>query len=646
MESAACSQVKDLSRHTNGFRETTSDGIHEFVVVTRTDDGKPLPSPDTQRPHKPASRHAWLRRSLAAAWMNALVALVIVGAGALLWWYSSPRPNIQLPVVALKIFTIWCMAFVPCWLYVRFLGQRAGAIWDEYVLNLHRLALDEPRYLPEPPASSQFHREWERDGGAATQDKTRNIYRQKFNAYYGRSVADSAEDHDVRVRVSTDALFPVFLTVVVLSIGWVAVLWDESALVEPRTIWDVLKYGFLGCYVFVAQMLLRRFFASDLRPSAYAASLLRIATTLISVGVACLVLEVWFADFAAHKSAEAVVAFTLGFLPLVAMRFVIKAATAPMRIATRSLESDYPLYQLDGLNVWYEARLAEENIEDMQTLTTANIVDVILHTRVPVGRLIDWIDQSYLYLHQDRVERGQIEQQKARKSLSSPKSAAPPGYSGGDGPKPTDASNPIRREAQQILGSSIRPSSRAGTLTRTALRHLGVRTATDLLKAFPPTRTASAETGTRTAPGEWNHRPHAGLKSEDIEVLARVLSEEQGLAPVWNWYDRGVRARCPIRRPPSFEDCWIAQQRDKTERSSANPACRTNRNPHGVTSAQTTDPSVGDRLGLVGRWWRNASAWSRAARPPGCRSARRCMPLGGVSRPPVPQQASSGDVQL
>jgi len=38
------------------------------------------------------------------------------------------------------------------------------------------------------------------------------------------------------------------------------------------------------------------------------------------------------------------------------------------------------------LSVWYEARLLEEGIEDMQSLATVNFVDVILHTRVPVGR--------------------------------------------------------------------------------------------------------------------------------------------------------------------------------------------------------------------------------------------------------------------
>ncbi|MGH9362455.1 MAG: hypothetical protein ACRD2T_11110 [Thermoanaerobaculia bacterium] len=41
----------------------------------------------------------------------------------------------------------------------------------------------------------------------------------------------------------------------------------------------------------------------------------------------------------------------------------------------------------------------EEGIEDIQNLATANIVDVVLRTRIPLDRLIDWIDQSHLYLH-------------------------------------------------------------------------------------------------------------------------------------------------------------------------------------------------------------------------------------------------------
>jgi len=38
----------------------------------------------------------------------------------------------------------------------------------------------------------------------------------------------------------------------------------------PSGIADALKFGFLGAYAFVVSLLIRRFFQSDLRPSAYA----------------------------------------------------------------------------------------------------------------------------------------------------------------------------------------------------------------------------------------------------------------------------------------------------------------------------------------------------------------------------------------
>jgi hypothetical protein len=366
-----------------------------------------VPSEDRQI----RQRGAWLARQGAAAVMNLVVATTVVVTWAVLWLPASTPPQMSWPTLALKAFALWCLAFLPCWLYVRFLGQRAGALWDEYVLNLHRLGLDEPRYLPRPPRTSQFHDEWARDGGR-TQIQDRNIYRQKFNAYYGRSVADTARAENFRVRL--DTLFPVFLTAAVLSVCWAAVLWDDRFLQEPRTVWDVMKFAFLGAYVFIAQMLMRRFFASDLRPSAYTSALLRIAVVLITVTAVYQVLEISLGASADLRRWETVVAFTVGFLPLIAMQLIVRAASAPLRISVRSLDPDYPLSQLDGLNVWYAARLEEENIDDMQNLATANLVDVILHTRLPVG-LIDWIDQAHLFLHLDRVERGIWENRQARK---------------------------------------------------------------------------------------------------------------------------------------------------------------------------------------------------------------------------------------
>ena len=80
--------------------------------------------------------------------MNAIVALVIF----LAWWLAWPPLQVrpQAGVLSLEVFAVWSLSFLPGWLYVRFLGQRAGALWHEYVLNLHRLRLDSPRTCPSP----------------------------------------------------------------------------------------------------------------------------------------------------------------------------------------------------------------------------------------------------------------------------------------------------------------------------------------------------------------------------------------------------------------------------------------------------------------------------------------------------------------
>ncbi|MEN3304348.1 MAG: hypothetical protein V7603_550 [Micromonosporaceae bacterium] len=471
----------------------------------------------------------WLARQRAALVMN----LIVLAIGACALRLGPPLP---VPLLALKGFGLWCLAFLPCWLYIRFLGQRAGALWDEYVLNLHRLGWDHPRFLPRPPRTSQFYDEWIVDGGR-TQTQDRNIYRQKFNAYYGRSVAANAREENFRVRL--DTLFPVFLTAAVLSVCWAAVLWDDRFLRAPAGAWDMVKFGYLGAYVFIVQMLLRRFFGSDLRPSAYTGALLRITVVLVSVASMYQLLEIWFAGSGTLPRWEAVAAFTIGFLPLVATQVVLRAAATPLRAATPALESDYPLSQLDGLNIWYEARLVEENIEDMQNLATANFVDVILHTRVPVGRLVDWVDQAFLFLHLDRIEHGRRENRRAHRRPEREgkvETAAPPPVPGTAG----------------LLGSSVGPASRGGTHTRTVLRQLGVRTATDLIRAFPPDLIDPSTSDDAGAAAELRAMLlREGVNPNQIRMLVRVLSEEPGLAPLWNWYDQGVSPRCARRLPRS-----------------------------------------------------------------------------------------------
>jgi hypothetical protein len=184
----------------------------------------------------------------------------------------------------------------------------------------------------------------------------------------------------------------------------------------------------------------------------------------------------------------------------------------------------------------------------MQNLATANLVDIILHTRVPVGRLIDWVDQAALYVHLDRAERGwgerRLVRQARRKQVRRAQDAVERGRAGR---APEAGSAPADRAATDRTEGSVNYALRAGTRTRVALRQVGIRTATDLLKAFPP-EVIDPPAGQSVWDG--GLLPD-GLEPHQIRTLVRILDEDVNLAPVWNWQDRGVTAHDPQRRPRS-----------------------------------------------------------------------------------------------
>jgi hypothetical protein len=516
----------------------------------RSEPGRRRASGGGSRSWLPPKAASGLRRAWANICMNAIVALVLF----LAWWLAWPPLQVrpQAGVLSLEVFAVWSLSFLPGWLYIRFLGQRAGALWDEYVLNLHRLRWDSPRHLPKPPVNSEFYAEWLGDGGPLLARRS-NIYRQKFDAYYGKSVSRSGQRGSPPVKI--EALFPVFLTTAALAVCWTAVLWSPRFTSDPASFWDVLKFGFLGAYSFILQMLVRRFFQSDLRPAAYANALLRLIVVLILVSALYQILP------QGNPRAAAVIAFVIGFFPLAGMQAIQRFAATALRVAVPSLSPPYPLNQIDGLSVWYEARLLEEGIEDMQSLATANFVDVILHTRVPVGRLVDWVDQAHLYLHLDRLEGTWRERKHAKTgkgpqnsdSQSRQKSPADPERLPAEAVR-AESKTPTECTVPAIAAGSVTESSRAGSRTRTALRQFGIRKATDLLKAFPP---GCVDPGHLLEPGSpWQkHLADAateGLDQAQLRTIVRVLANEPSLAPVWNWQIRGVHRYVQPARDPVF----------------------------------------------------------------------------------------------
>lgn len=92
-------------------------------------------------------------------------------------------------------------------------------------------------------------------------------------------------------------------------------------------------------------------------------------------------------------------AFAIGFFPPVAWQLVRQSLKTVSGLFLPATDSQLPLSELDGLNVWHQTRFEEEDIEIIPNMATADIVDLLLNTRIPPDRIIDWIDQAILYTH-------------------------------------------------------------------------------------------------------------------------------------------------------------------------------------------------------------------------------------------------------
>lgn len=392
----------------------------------------------------------------------------------------------------LRWFAVVVLSALPGWLFLRFIVYRAGSLWTDYVLHLHRLGVDAHPNLPEPPRSSGYYRLWY-DGGGPAVAAADNIYQQKFEAYYGKAAGPAATGSQL---LRDRGVFTVLLSTAVFAVGWTVVLHDRTplALDAAHPAASALRFGFLGAYSFSLQMLMRRFFQSDLKASAYTAAVVRVISVLI------LVLVLVRSDvLGGDLRVIGPTAFVIGFFPLVGMQLLQKAFTAALRRWLPTLRNPYPLSDLDGLNVWYEARLLEEGIEDMQNLITANFVDVLLHTRVPVGRLVDWVDQAHLFLLLDPSED--------------------------DGAKPREHPD------------------------RLTLRRMGIRTATDLESAVTaPARLAARANSCAVSrlserDGAYTNsvlglldRPASGGASA-VDGLLKTFCNMPNLVPVRHWRD-------------------------------------------------------------------------------------------------------------
>ena len=367
---------------------------------------------------------AWGKSLSLRGWFTRTARMALLLVLAVVALLSTTMLGRDYQVFLLKCFLVLFLTILPGWLYLQFIRVKGTGLYDEYVINLYRLRIDEPSTLPKPPPSSPYWAQWHRVMGNATDEQVaRNIYLKKFEAVYGQSAIpesrrragdDNAVANGKRVfdQLKRDAFSPVVWTTILLAVGWIVFIQPEllqeglqplgpiDISGTPPTPVEALRFGFLGAYVFTLQGLVRRYFQVDLKTHAYVAALARI------IVVAALLTALGPALEDQPLAVVASFAFLVGMFPEMGIRLLKQAASSIGRKITRIPDEErYPVTDLDGVNLWSRARLFEEGIEDMQNFTTANLVDLMLNTRVPINRLVDWIDQSFLYIRVTKDDR-------------------------------------------------------------------------------------------------------------------------------------------------------------------------------------------------------------------------------------------------
>jgi hypothetical protein len=350
-----------------------------------------------------------------------LLSAVGVVIGASIMFSDASR------VFLLKFGVAALLSVLPGWVYLQFVRNKGPSLYDEYVLNLFRLQIDTTANLPAPPMHTTWYPDWKRahQDLLKNDDVKDNLYRRKFEAVYGPSsvstLALTRSDGKLSLKERTETFGPVVMATIVLALAWALVLQPEllgridllgsdfQLSGRPQLPADPLRFAFLGAYAFILLDLSRRYFRDDLKSVAFLSFTTRI------VFASALVVAIDATGLVDTNPQANAIAFFVGFFPRSGFTWLRALLPKRLQAAVPQLESGYPLRELEGLNIWYESRLIEEGIESMQNLCTASLVDLLLKTRLPVMRVVDWLDQAFLYLHLPKA--GDAERPPALKGL-------------------------------------------------------------------------------------------------------------------------------------------------------------------------------------------------------------------------------------
>ena len=201
---------------------------------------------------------------------------------------------------------------------------------------------------------------------------------------------------------------PVFLATVLLTVGWTLTMLNPDAgsgesfrledLFRPEP--SPLAFGFLGAYIFSLNSVLRAYLRSDLRPKTYSGISVRLIVVLVLSNLIAL-------TFPADGVARLLAAFATGMFPESILRWLVaRSDSLGLGKEAGSLSARASLTVLEEIDAYDRARLQDEGVHNVEALAHHDLVDLLLQTRIPASRIIDWVDQAVLYLRARPEDEG------------------------------------------------------------------------------------------------------------------------------------------------------------------------------------------------------------------------------------------------
>jgi hypothetical protein len=160
---------------------------------------------------------------------------------------------------------------------------------------------------------------------------------------------------------------------------------------------DVLPFAFLGAYLYAVNTSLRGYLRGDLRPKAYS----QIAGRMLIVVALAALLGTFTTGSDGEWSQWLILtaAFFVGLVPNTFITRMFEVVRQRFSLRIGRVGEPQPLTALQGIDLYDRARLEQEGVTNVEALVHGDLIDLLTQTRIPAGRLVDWLDQAVLHLY-------------------------------------------------------------------------------------------------------------------------------------------------------------------------------------------------------------------------------------------------------